>query len=85
MSEKSRYDRILERMDIRLMRVQGRIAKDFKNTQPFNTIKEPKEVTLAKYMMVPDEVKQKMRQDYPQQYGDYESKMESMIRRQTNA
>lgn len=65
-------------MDSRLLRVKDRIAKDFKNTKPTNSIRVPDDVRIAQYLMTPPEAMGKIAQDFPQ----YVNEMENLIARQ---
>ena len=50
-------------MDSRLLRVKERIGKEFRNAQPFHSVKVPDSVQLAEYFMMPPEMKTKFLQD----------------------
>jgi len=77
----SRFDRVLRKLEIRAMRVSGKISGDLKGVKPFDKEPMSPEDELADYMVTDERVKEAMRQQFPE-YTQYEQgllkKMEGM-------
>jgi len=84
MIREGRYNKIMTIMEKRINSVSERVAKEFKNTRPFDKELVDNKQRLYEYDQIPEEQKQFGRQNFPDEYAMYEEDIEK-IRRRYNA
>lgn len=82
---KSRYDRIFDKIETRLARVNKKIGIEFKGKDPFDSVKITDAEKIAKYLTMTPDVKLQLYQDFGEEYINYEKDMEQKIRGYGNA
>jgi len=84
--ETSRFDRVLQKIQIRTDRVSSKIAKDLGKVKPFDKEPVKDDVQVQDFLNMSPEIRQYLQQQDPEGYAQYEQSMnKKIIGRQGNA
>ena len=81
---KSRFDRVLTKMENRIGRVSKKIEVEFKGKDPFDSVKVTDADRIAQYLATTPQERHQYINDFGEQYINYEQKMEQKIREYGN-
>ena len=84
MTELSRFERVMNKVQMRMGRIKGKITTDMKGVKPFDMEKIPDREAFYYYENMTPEQKQMAQTHMPDAYAEYEKKME-VLRSKYNA
>jgi hypothetical protein len=76
---KSSLDRSMDVISKKMDTVRNHLSKQYKNVQPYQSVKVSDEELVANWLSYPDEVKMKLREENPGAYQTHENKINEII------